>query len=260
MRAPTPLPRVPAPSRAHFDEAYFAPGVPVVFTDMAARWPAIERWSDAYLCERFGDSQIPVMQLDRGEMRHDEHGIIYEPQTYATFLESRESPEGPMAYLSIRPQTWCPWVFEDIIEPPYMQGATWWDARLWSGVPGIASPLHREISHNLHTQVSGRKRFILWHPSQTKKLYPHGLFTTTPNYAHVDPNNYDIGRYPRFRDAVGFSCVLEPGETIFVPRAWWHHVTVVDSGLSFNHWWTQGLSGAIPKAAAIYKWIRRIPP
>jgi hypothetical protein len=54
----------------------------------------------------------------------------------------------------------------------------------------------------------------------------------------ADPN---LGQYPRFEEALaaGQTALLEPGDAIFVPSMWWHHV----EGLSafntlVNYWWT----------------------
>lgn len=57
----------------------------------------------------------------------------------------------------------------------------------------------------------------------------------------VDFANPDFQKYPRFREALasGQTTELEPGDAVFVPSMWWHHV----EGLSpfnalVNYWWT----------------------
>ena len=57
----------------------------------------------------------------------------------------------------------------------------------------------------------------------------------------VDFANPDFEKYPRFREAIaaGQMAELEPGDAVFIPAMWWHHV----EGLSafntlVNYWWS----------------------
>jgi hypothetical protein len=51
----------------------------------------------------------------------------------------------------------------------------------------------------------------------------------------------DFQRYPRFREALasGQSAVLEPGDAIFIPSLWWHHVQGLEPfNVLINYWWS----------------------
>jgi hypothetical protein len=57
----------------------------------------------------------------------------------------------------------------------------------------------------------------------------------------VDFANPDLEKYPRFREALAAAQVaeVEPGDAVFMPSMWWHHV----EGLSpfntlVNYWWS----------------------
>ncbi len=113
--------------------------------------------------------------------------------------------------------------------------------RLWIGNEGIVSA-HYDGADNLACVVAGRRRFVLFPPDQTGNLYP-GPLNFTPAGAPtsmVDLNNPDYGRYPHFKTAIAnaYSVELEPGDAIFIPMLWWHHVESLEkvNGL-MNYWW-----------------------
>ena len=56
----------------------------------------------------------------------------------------------------------------------------------------------------------------------------------------VDLRNPDFDRFPRFREALKTAQVaeLEPGDAIFIPSMWWHHVeALAPFNVLVNYWW-----------------------
>jgi hypothetical protein len=112
---------------------------------------------------------------------------------------------------------------------------------IWIGNHTIASA-HYDQSHNLACCMVGRRRFSLFPPEQIHNLYPGPLDPTPGGQAVsiVDFNEPDFGRFPRFRAAVaaGQIAELEPGDVLFYPALWWHHVEALDSfNAMINYWW-----------------------
>lgn len=114
-------------------------------------------------------------------------------------------------------------------------------ASIWIGNRTTAT-CHYDMSHNLAVCVAGRRRFTLFPPAQIENLYP-GPLEPTPGgqvVSMVDFRDPDFGRYPRFRDAMaqGQVAEMEPGDVLFYPALWWHHVEALASfNILVNYWW-----------------------
>jgi len=113
---------------------------------------------------------------------------------------------------------------------------------IWIGNRTIAS-CHFDAPNNIACCVVGRRLFTLFPPAQIFNLYPGPLEPTPGGQAVslVDFENPDFDKHPRFRDALAAAQIaeVEPGDAVFVPSMWWHHV----KGLSafntlVNYWWT----------------------
>lgn len=54
----------------------------------------------------------------------------------------------------------------------------------------------------------------------------------------VDVENPDLEKFPRFAKAPFLSCVLCPGEILFIPVKYWHYVQALDLSFSISFWWS----------------------
>ncbi|MDY0981719.1 MULTISPECIES: cupin-like domain-containing protein [Stenotrophomonas] len=114
-------------------------------------------------------------------------------------------------------------------------------ASIWIGNRVTAS-CHYDTPDNLACCAVGRRRFTLFPPEQIDNLYP-GPLEPTPGgqvVSVVDFERPDFERHPRFRDALASAqtAELEPGDAIFIPSMWWHHVRSLEPfNVLVNYWW-----------------------
>ncbi len=106
-------------------------------------------------------------------------------------------------------------------------------------------PTHWDLPQNLACVTRGRRRFTLFPISQIPNLYIGPLDITIAGQPSslVDPYAPDLTRFPRFADAVHHAQVaeLEPGDAIYLPSLWLHHVESLDDiGMLVNFWWREG--------------------
>jgi len=113
--------------------------------------------------------------------------------------------------------------------------------RIWLG-NAVTTPAHFDESNNVACVVSGTRRFTLFPPEQIANLYigPLGHAPTGTPISLVSLANPDFERFPRFRDALASALVaeLEPGDAIYIPTLWWHHVqSLAKYNVLVNYWW-----------------------
>jgi hypothetical protein len=113
--------------------------------------------------------------------------------------------------------------------------------RIWLG-NAITTPTHLDEWHNIGCVVSGRRRFTLFPPEQIANLYigPLDYAPTGAPMSLVKVHAPDFVRYPRFRAALAAAheAELGPGDAIYIPPLWWHHVESLEPfNLLVNYWW-----------------------
>lgn len=114
---------------------------------------------------------------------------------------------------------------------------------IWIGNRGRTAT-HWDLAQNIACVVGGHRRFTLFAPDQLRNLYMGPLDNTLAGQpiSLVDLHDPDYDRYPRFREALAHarSSELEPGDAIYVPSMWFHHVDSLDAfGVLINYWWRE---------------------
>ena len=113
--------------------------------------------------------------------------------------------------------------------------------RIWLG-NAITTPTHLDEWNNIGCVVSGRRRFTLFPPQQIANLYigPLDFAPTGAPMSLVSLREPDFTRFPRFREALAAAVTAElgPGDALFIPPLWWHHVESLEPfNLLVNYWW-----------------------
>jgi hypothetical protein len=121
-------------------------------------------------------------------------------------------------------------------------------ARIWIG-NAIVTPAHFDESDNIACVVAGRRRFTLFPPEQVGNLYIGPLdYAPTPTpISMVDFSAPDFDRFPRFAKAMDAAQVadLGPGDAIYIPPLWWHHVqSSAPLSILVNYWWKPAAQAA----------------
>jgi hypothetical protein len=232
------LERIEAPDATAFEREYLRRRRPVVLHGLTAGWLPPEQWTLERMATRYGDARVVTAVLAAGVLLDDpKDGVVFRRVLLSEFLASLAKPGAGDAY--VMAPTWnFPAPFErDYRVPAYCARAAHLRAKVWIGKAGTVTPVHRDVPHNLHVHLTGRKRWLLFPPGNGSRMYACGLFSGNPNFAQVDPERPDYDRHPRFRGVTALGGTLGPGETLFIPRGWWHHTRTLTDAVSMNFWW-----------------------
>ena len=242
-----PLPRVSRPSPREFERDYLVPRRPVVVTGVVSEWPALRRWTDAYLLDKLGSARcalsLPTQGLfcdvERGRVEH-RYGpyagvarrlLSDEPADRGGIYIMNQALTGPFAALGAD-VAWPPYVPDDV-----RRGAQSW-CHLWIGPAGTLTPAHYDGAHTLFAQLRGTKRFWLIAPEHYERLYPVGIGSDMPHNSRIgDLERADVRRFPRLAEVRAYEVDVAPGELLFIPTFWWHQVRSLTSSISVNFWW-----------------------
>jgi len=122
---------------------------------------------------------------------------------------------------------------------PFVPAAA--EPRLWIGNAAKVAT-HNDPVENVAVVAAGRRRFTLFPPSAEPDLYmgPHHPTPAGARISMVHVTAPDFDRYPRFASALEVAQVAEllPGDAIFIPRDWFHHVEALERfNVLVNYWW-----------------------
>ena len=260
-----PVPELAAPGVDTFQALCLQPQTPAVLTGCLDHWPArAERpWTDlAYLCRLAGERTVPV---ELGA-RYTDAGWSQKLLRFRDFVETYLLADGAadVGYLAqhelfdqvpelrrdiaIPDYCFAVRVPDPAEPPPAKRGRREADAEddaaplpevrinAWFGPRGTVSPLHTDPQDNLLAQVVGYKYVRLYAPADTPFLYPHDA-PLLANTSQVDVEAPDAAAtWPDFTRARAWSCVLRPGDLLYIPRGWWHHVRSLTVSFSVSFW------------------------
>ena len=222
------VPRV-SPLDAGVFKALARGGVPFVIVGLVEHWPVAQLTPKA-LTERFGNLRVKVRH---GDYVKDAFTLkrCESEQILSDYRERKLSVDGGLPpYVGNQPllelTALCKW-------PPYYQH---YDLpRIWLGPANTVTPLHCDYTDNLFAQVWGRKRFVLYPPHHDEFLYTREANPVL--YASkFNPEAPDFEELPLARHARPVACVVNPGELLYLPAGWFHHVRSLDDSLSCNRW------------------------
>ncbi|MHA6203089.1 cupin-like domain-containing protein [Dyella soli] len=113
--------------------------------------------------------------------------------------------------------------------------------RVWLG-NRVTTPAHFDEYHNVACVVCGARRFTLFPPEQVRNLYigPLDFAPTGAAISMARLDRLDDPRFPRLKLAMEHALVadLEPGDAIYIPPMWWHHVASLGPlNALVNYWW-----------------------
>jgi len=279
------LPQWHGVTRDRFEQEIVPRDEPAILRGVVSDWPAVARARESalaiaqYLAQ--ADNGTPV---DAIMTRPEEEGRIFYDATMAGFnyvrteqpvtrvleqaLRYAQFERAPAVAIQSALIARCMPAFKADNVLPLLDAHV--EPRAWIGT-AIVTPAHFDESHNIAVCVAGRRRFTVFPPEQIANLYVGPLDhapTGTP-ISLVDFARPDFERFPRFREALAHARVadLEPGDAVYLPPLWWHHVQSLERfNMLVNYWWVRTAPGCAPPPSAldallnVVATLRALPP
>lgn len=222
-----------------FKTKYYQTQTPVVITEMAKEWPAYKKWNWDYFKNIVGDKKVGLYN----NIKSDSYTPINTADDYKTFGEYVDMiQKGPAAWRIFLFNIFdhAPQLIKDFTWPEHlMKGFVKKYPMLFTGGQGSVTHMHFDIdiSHILHTQFAGRKRVLLFPYDQKNKLYrkPFEVLSLADFSGYAENNGMpDYEKFPALKYAEGYDLILNPGDTLFMPAGYWHHMEYIDSGFAMS--------------------------
>jgi len=225
-------------SRTEFLERYYSANFPVVLTGLMNNANALTRWTPSYLKQTCGSAKVEIMagrnKDARYEINSQQHKRSIRFDEYVDMVTNGGpsndyylvANNGFLDRPETRPLLADLSMYSEFLDPTRTNGQIFF----WYGPAGTVTPLHHDLMNVWMTQIHGKKRVLLVAPDQT-----HLVYNRVGVYSDVDAESPDDSQHPLFRQAQVLSVDVEPGEVLFLPVGWWHHVRSLSVSISVSY-------------------------
>ncbi|XP_059155180.1 uncharacterized protein LOC131940532 [Physella acuta] len=220
------------PAAKEFYEQYVRANSPVVFRNAVSDAPVFTTWQeDKYLIEKYGNLDVEVRH--RSVRKRDRIETTEEIIKFKKFLYDYMYDDCYLATAIPTP------MMQELPFPKCVRcgtiGKSLISAHLWMSSGGTSSLIHSHDNHLLYCVLFGRRDFILIDRSHKKYVdfvedYPGSLS------GHSNINTYRLNMYA-FKNIGRVPWIwstLYPGDCIFVPAGYIHHVRSLGRSLSLT--------------------------
>lgn len=231
--APAEVPRRHRLDPGTFLAEHYRTLTPVVLTGLVDHWPALG-WTLESLQAKVGNPEIEVQTGREADPEFELNSIAHKSRMrLAEVIERlKADPETNDFYVTANNggvnRTALAALWADVGDlPGYLAPGPLGDGFFWMGPRGTVTPWHHDLTQNLLVNMVGVKRVELVSPAETPAMANHRHCFS----AHgADPT---LGGAPVRRLTVE----IGPGEILFIPVGWWHHVTGLSLtiGMSFTN-------------------------
>lgn len=229
--------RIPPPPFKDFIADYVSKNRPVILSGAMEQWPAFQKWNLDYFRQAHGNSIVSIQDGRDSDPHFERNQKFHRSEIkFSKFLDRLDSTERSNDFymtagnMSEHKDSLIK-IFADCeslnIGDGYLEGPP--DGSLWIGPRGTITPLHFDMINNLFCQIMGRKR-VRMVPSWSMPW----VYNDYHVYSDVDAANPDLSAHPLFENATVYDFEIKPGEILFIPIGWWHHLESLDITISLT--------------------------
>ena len=267
------VPQIAPVDRTRFEGEIYSAGQPVVLKGQAADWPIValagapDRAFCDYLTGRANPSPVQLWVGPPGQggrygfsgdyaSENFDRRLAPMAQICDFLLRAADEPDAPAMFAgAINLPEHMPALLPDVpmaLLAPARDRLT----SLWLGTPSRTAA-HWDLAENLSCVVRGQRRYLLFPPQQIGNLYlgPIDRTLAGQSISLVDCEAPDFARFPKFAEAMAHAeqAILEPGDVLFIPSMWFHHVASdAPIGAQINFWWRANNAETLSPLASLH--------
>jgi hypothetical protein len=105
------------------------------------------------------------------------------------------------------------------------------------GMRAVTAETHYDGSRNSIVQLGGMRRWIMFHPNQCSNLYllPEGHPSARHTQIDLSGNiQENLKKFPKMASLVAHEVILQPGDMLYVPTHWFHHIISLNLNYQCN--------------------------
>jgi hypothetical protein len=248
-----PLPRVKNLDRKTFMREFVNKSHPVVFEGAAKDWECCRKWSFDWIRQQYGSDD--VMLVDHAQQDRNPLGKPIEHLTLGDLIEGID--HGSLKYARFHPllqrhpelrididQTWL----KEHLTNRYTSWLHFYT--LFLGGKGTDTAIHNAGNENLFVQIQGQKKWRLY-PVEHTPIFDPPANRSLYKYTSYRPDQPDDELYPMARYMDWYETVLEPGDVLYNPPYYWHHVSNPTSSIGVGFRWNNMRTALLAAPALI---------
>lgn len=238
-------------SEAEFRRTVRRDATPVVLKGAIDSWPAVQSWlnpermvdlvgadtevfcrqvtdpagdyAEEYLPIRFGDFVQEIFELGVSS-NYLTQGLVFEPEG---LLRSTIRTTYPALLQDLA---------ADVGVPDIVPRSELLEGVMWMGVGSQVTPLHFDEPDNVNCLIEGRKRWVLFPPSERRHLLLEGETARGSVLSSIE----QLTEGATWRGGPleqAYTCETGPGDSLFVPAGYAHQVySSSESSIAINFW------------------------
>jgi hypothetical protein len=230
--------KIPLPPFKEFLNDYYFQNKVGIFTGAIDSWAA-SKWTFPDLVKKVGYESMVDVQVKRdglGPLGFGK-GERAETMAFGEFVDkiTNEKPSNDI-YMTAWNKTFQNPALKSLVEDFGNIGDGYFNmdafvgrAFLWIGPKGSITPAHHDETNNFFIQITGKKLFRMTPAMQVPYMYNDNHVFSDINFA-----TDDLSKFPKFSNASVIEIELEPGDCLFIPIGWWHHVTGLTENISLS--------------------------
>jgi len=234
----TKIQKVPLPDFQTFLKEYYYQNKPGHFSGSIEHWEA-RKWTPESLLEKIGADTLVEIQTGReSDPEYEKNSLKHKEEiAFGEFVKRiKDVDSSNDFYLTANNKALGNGLFKKLTNDLGNIGDGYLDLTkteerqfLWIGPKGIVTPLHHDLTNNIFIQIYGKKRFRLIPATEAPYLY-----NKTHVFSEVDLLNPDLTKYPLVQNLHVLEIDVLPGDCVFIPVGWWHHVVGESASVSLS--------------------------